>query len=358
VKNGAIVALLLCHGLLSLGCVGSREHGNSNQRAGSAGPLPINRAKDLPAEVRAKILALDPEQVTESQIKELLAQAPAPRIIKIHGGPLPIKTRMNSFSRFLIAMGYPESSLRDPGTGSFTFGYYESSDKISGLIGWHYEREGLRPMIVGHSMGGIQAIRVLYKLAGAWTNPIPVWNPLTDRAEGRSEIVDPLTGKTRAVVGLQVCYATAVVAGGLGRFPPNEWDMNRRLRLIPDSVEEFTGFQKGFDIFGGDYLGYGSANDYRATGQAVVRNVRLPGTTTHWGIPDASGLLKDQQTKEWISDYRPSHGAVDEADLRRRFGLKSGRVLWAADVWFSIKKHWVLELQRLIRAGASNSHGN
>ena len=24
--------------------------------------------------------------------------------------------------------------------------------------------------------------------------------------------------------------------------------------------------------------------------------------------------------------------------------------LWAADVWFSIKKHWVIEAQRLIRA--------
>jgi len=25
-------------------------------------------------------------------------------------------------------------------------------------------------------------------------------------------------------------------------------------------------------------------------------------------------------------------------------------VLWAADVWFSIKKHWCIEAQRLIRA--------
>jgi len=25
-------------------------------------------------------------------------------------------------------------------------------------------------------------------------------------------------------------------------------------------------------------------------------------------------------------------------------------LLWAADVWFSVKKHWTLEAQRLIRA--------
>ena len=25
-------------------------------------------------------------------------------------------------------------------------------------------------------------------------------------------------------------------------------------------------------------------------------------------------------------------------------------MLWAADVWYSIKKHWVIEAQRLIKA--------
>ena len=25
-------------------------------------------------------------------------------------------------------------------------------------------------------------------------------------------------------------------------------------------------------------------------------------------------------------------------------------VLWAADVWYSVKKHWAIEVQRLIRA--------
>jgi hypothetical protein len=33
-----------------------------------------------------------------------------------------------------------------------------------------------------------------------------------------------------------------------------------------------------------------------------------------------------------------------------QFDANSENILWAADVWYSIKKHWVLELQRLIRA--------
>jgi hypothetical protein len=31
-------------------------------------------------------------------------------------------------------------------------------------------------------------------------------------------------------------------------------------------------------------------------------------------------------------------------------------ILWAADVWYSIKKHWVLELQRRIRAKRASAH--
>jgi len=30
--------------------------------------------------------------------------------------------------------------------------------------------------------------------------------------------------------------------------------------------------------------------------------------------------------------------------------MDSSHILWAAGVWYSIKKHWVLELQRLLGA--------
>jgi hypothetical protein len=305
-------------------------------------------------EVSEKIMALDPEHVTEKDIQEVLAGAPAPRIINIHGGLLPLQGSMTSFSEFLVGMGYPRACIQNPRDGSYALGYYVDSEKISGLVAWYYEHEGLRPMLVGHSQGGIQAVKVLYKLAGDSNEEIPVWNPLSWETESRCEFIDPLTGKSRHVVGLQIPYATAVVAGGLGRALPNQWQMNGKLRRIPDSVEEFTGFQKGMDILGGDFFGYGAGNDYESSGEAKVRNVRLPATYAHTTIPVTSHLLKSQQIKDWINDYEPGRGPNEEPHLDAKFDSDSTHILWAADVWHSIKKHWVLELQRLI--GATHSH--
>jgi hypothetical protein len=129
--------------------------------------------------------------------------------------------------------------------------------------------------------------------------------------------------------------------------------MNARLRKIPDSAEEFTGFSKGMDLLGGDFLGYGSANDYHSTSNAVVRNVRLPTGSAHGWIPDAKPLLKSQEIMDWINNYQPG----DSATNGLKFGSKNGRVLWAAEEWHSIKKHWVLELQQLLKAKAAQNHG-
>jgi hypothetical protein len=129
--------------------------------------------------------------------------------------------------------------------------------------------------------------------------------------------------------------------------------MNGRLRKIPDSAEEFTGFHKGMDLLGGDYLGYGSANDYRPTGNAEVRNVRLPTASAHGWLPDAKPLLKSQEIKDWINNYQPGDSATNDL----KFGSKNGRVLFAAEEWHCIKKHWVLELQQLLQAKAEKSHG-
>jgi hypothetical protein len=180
-------------------------------------------------------MALNPEHVTETDIRKVLAGAPAPRIINIHGGLLPLPSSMISFCEFLVGMGYPPASIQNPRDGSYAFGYYVSSEKITGVIAWYYEHEGLRPMMVGHSQGGIQVVKVLHKLAGDSTGKIPVWNPLTWKAEERYDFIDPLTEKTRQVIGLQIPYATAVVAGGLGRALPNQWQMYGKLRKIPDS---------------------------------------------------------------------------------------------------------------------------
>ena len=152
---------------------------------------------------------------------------------------------MISFSHFLIGMGYPEASIRNPDDGTWTFSCYENSKMIAGMIAWYYEQEGMRPMIVGHSQGGFQYVRVLDDLA--YSKQLDVWNPLTWKKENRTEIIDPLTGKKRPVAGLTLPYVTSMGAGGLTRCCQTQWDMNFRLRSIPDTVEEFTGFYKGRD---------------------------------------------------------------------------------------------------------------
>jgi hypothetical protein len=257
---------------------------------------------------------------------------------------------MISFSEFLIGMGYPGASITNPGDGTYTFSCYESSEKIAGMIAWYYEREQLRPMMVGHSQGGMQVVKVLRKLAGLSSSRLHVWNPLTWKEEEACDFLDPLTGKRRPVVGLKLPYVSAVGAGGLTRILPNQWDMCMKLRDVPDSVEEFTGFCKEKDLLGGDYLGYGSANYFHAMDKAAVRNVRLPSAYKHGAIPDTRHLLNSQQIKDWINHYHPTGQPLETLQLDVKFDAERDHILWAADVWYSIKKHWVLELQRLLAA--------
>lgn len=308
------------------------------------------RACQIAPELQQQILALDPDRVTGAQVREVLARAPAPQIIAIHGGILPIKAGMNSLAEFLVAMGYPDSSLRNRATGDVAYGYYFDSDRLAGAVAWYTERDGLRPMLIGHSQGGIQVMRVLHKLAGDYPTSLRVWNPETQKSESRTSIWDPVSRKRVPIDRVQVCYAAVAAAGGAARFLPNEWDMNRRLRKVPDSVVDFTGFHKEFDPWGGDYLGYGSANEYQATGTARVENIRLPTSGAHWTIPYAGALLEDQEALERIQNYRsaPDPDVVDDDEE------PSTREAFATVVWYEVKRHWVLELQRLLRAHAAS----
>jgi hypothetical protein len=358
VNPRALPLILLSSALVFSGCGKFHRQGLQSSRLYEAESAYIGRQRRLSPELEERILALDPAQVTAQDVREVLARAPAPRIINIHGGVARVIPHMVSFSQFLIGMGYPAGSLTNPNDGTYSFSCYESSERIAGMIAWFYEKEGLRPMMVGHSQGGMQVVKVLDKFAQKPASPLQVWNPLTWQPEERNEITDPLTGQRRPVVGLTLPYATAVGAGGLSRILPNQWDMTFSLHTIPDSVEEFTGFCKGWDLTGGDYLGYGSANYYEASGTAVVRNVWLPAAYKHRAIPDTKHLLNDPQLVDWISRYHPTGEAVSRPKLDMKSDADSRNILWAADVWYSIKKHWVLELQRRIRAKRAQGHGN
>ncbi len=278
-------------------------------------------------------------------MRDTLAKGPAPRIILLHGGIYPVHLVMESAGRFLTGMGYPEDRIRHPGDRRWSHSPYENSAQIAGLIAWYYEHDGMRPMMIGHSQGGIQAVKVLYELAGRFDDPLRVWNPLTDYAEDRTSIVDPLTGDERPVIGLTVSYASSVGAGGAALLLPNQWSMAGKLRTIPDTVDEFTGFAIGLDLIAWTLPGDTEAINFRRDGNTLVRGVMLPASYSHVFVPDTLDLTADATTRNWIDAYQPADAGVATPPENAGSG-----VLWAADVWHSVKKHWAIEAQRLIRA--------
>ena len=200
----------------------------------------------------------------------------------------------------------------------------------------------MMPMLIGHSHGGMLAIRVLHELSGAFHDAIDVWNPSAEQSEHRTSIIDPYDGRTRPVVGLKVPYAAALATGKLPRLLLGQWTMLGKLRSIPDSVEDFTGFTILWDPIAGTLPGY---EPYHAQGAANVRNVELPAGTSHIGLPDARELALRADTRDWIDRYRP--GTL--VPLPQVDGVDTSNLLPAADIWFSVKKHWCIEAQRVVR---------
>ncbi len=337
-----LAALLL---VLSIALVGCATQPASEAAAELATPVMPDRA------LQERLLALDPEHITDQDVQQVLARSPTPRIILIHGGVYPVHLLMESFGRFLVGMGYPESRIRDPRDGSWSYSPYMTTTQLDGLIAWQYERDGLRPMLIGHSQGGLYAVKILKDLAGQNGDSLQVWNPLTWSFEDRTTITDPLTGRKRPVVGLSVSYASAVGAGGFALVLPNQWGDLETLRQIPDTVDEFTGFFVNDDLIALSFRGNPLDTRYVASGKAAVRNVVLPSTYNHITVPATSDLPEDPNVRAWIDAYVPG----TSEDPSALSGEAQRHVLWAADVWYSIKKHWCLEAQHWVRAHRSGA---
>ena len=296
--------------------------------------------------VENRILALDPEHITEHDVRTTLELGPSPRIFLVHGGVYGTHLLMMSFGKFLIGMGYPEPQIRDPSDGDYSQNPFGSTARMAGEIAWSYEHDGVRPMMVGHSQGGIQAVKILYELNGAFADELAVWDPVTDTEEQRTTIIDPLTGAQRPVKGVSLAYVSVVGAGGIALGAPVHWGMAQRLHTIPNTVEDFTGFSIENDPIAWT-SGPELANLYRHNGTAVVRNVTLPSSYSHVFVPVTQALAADPKMRDWLNAYVP--GANNGQPPSTSDG-HDDHALWAADVWFSIKKHWCLEAQRLIRS--------
>jgi len=306
-------------------------------RLALADPAPPPPVPADPAEV-ARILALDPERVSEREVREVLTHAPAPRIIALQGSVAFIT--MEPFGEFLVAMGYPEERIRNPADGSMSWNSFGNSEVLAGKLGWFYEHEGTMPLLIGHSQGGMLVIRTLYELAGEFADAIPVVDARTGEPEARTTIVDPLTGVTRPVLGLKVPFAAALATGKLPRFFLGQWTMIPLLRRIPDTAVEFTGFTFDFDPIAGEF---GNPEPYVATGSAIVRNVTLPGSYTHIGLPAMLHLAKDPRTRAWVDAYAPGRAPPPLPE-----DVDTTNIVQAAELWHSIKKHWCLAAQRLV----------
>jgi len=304
--------------------------------ADDAPPFALHAPMDRALEER--VLALAPERVSADDVRDTLARAGAPRIIALQGS-VPIVT-MAPFCEFLIAMGYPAERIRKA-DGSLSYSSFVDARELAGTLAWHYEHEGMMPMLIGHSQGGMIVVKVLHELAGSFGPSVPVWNPLHG-AEPRTAVVDPLDGRERPVVGLKLSYAAAIATGTLGRFVLGQWEMLSRLREIPDTVSEFTAFSMEWDPIAGNF---GHAEPYRALGAARVRNVVLPSNASHVDLPRVAELARNPATRAWIEAYVPGTNAPAPA-----VSIDTSNLLHAADIWYSVKKHWCLEAQRLVRA--------
>ena len=162
------------------------------------------------------------------------------------------------------------------------------------------------PMLIGHSQGGMMVIRILYELDGAFHDAIPVWDPVAGVALARTTIRDPRTGETRPVQGLKVGYAAAIATGKLPRILLGQWDMIAKLRRIPDTVDDFTGFSIPWDVIAGTF---GDPEPYVAIGTARVRNVTLACGHQPRRIPETAHLAANDVTRAWIDDWTPESAA-------------------------------------------------
>jgi hypothetical protein len=337
--------LVLVLVLIGAGCATVPPPASVPSGAPQTGSLAVLRGVAIGHVLEDRILALDPDHLSAADVATL-ASGPTPRLILLHGGIYPVHLAMESFGEFLVGMGYPESRIRDPATGEWSYSPYDSSERLAGLVAWSYEHDALRPMLVGHSQGGLHAVKIIKELAGQRAARIYTWNPLTQAPEDRTTITDPLTGNVRPVIGTSVAYASAVGAGGWALALPHQWENLDTLRKIPDNVDEFTGYFISVDLFALSFPGNPFDRRYEDSGKANVRNVLLPATYNHVTVPVTADLAKEAKVREWVNAFVPGKD-MDASDLPGDAAL---HVMWAADVWYSIKKHWCLEAQRLIRA--------
>jgi hypothetical protein len=190
----AIAMVMLC----ANGCSQSPDA----QQALQPEPGAVLDSLTVPPGIADRILALDPSHLSDADVRDVLAKGPAPHIVNLQGSL--VGATMEPMARFLIDMGYPSRQLRNPADGSFNYGSYAGSTPLAGMIAWWYEQEGMAPILIGHSQGGMMVMKVLHELAGDWHNEpaASVWIPSS-------------TASSRSTTGSKPIASTATSAGAV-----------------------------------------------------------------------------------------------------------------------------------------------
>jgi len=282
-----------------------------------SGWTPAALGAPLSAGTRAGLLAIDPDRISEQHVHELLALAPAPRVLLFKGS---LGADMESFGTFLQRMGYPAQQLRNPANGRFSYSLRWNGcscvecESLVTSLSQDASSKGIAAVLVGHSGGGVTVGRILHLLAADAAAP-------------------------------RLPFAATLGTGSLLRwapgFPGCAADVPQ-LGRVPASVTAFTGYRIAGDPFT-SLLGFG---DYRAAEggdpPAQVRNVLLSAQVSHVRAFEVDGYAEHPQLRAWINDYQPGSKApppdVPGLDLRN--------LRHAADLWHSLKKHWALEARQ------------
>lgn len=317
------------------------------------GRIALMRNPDL----AKKILALDPNNISDADVRETLSKGPTPWMLSI--APLsPWSEEFLAMPRFLVEMGYPIDRIGDPRKEEYKVFWKEKPEIIAGMAAWLYELDGMNPLMMGWSGGGILTVVVLHSLNNTTgKSRVQVVNGRTGVVEDRAWIIDPYTKKKRPITSLRFSFAASLAAGGLGRVVQAEiWEIVEGLRQIPDSAEEFLGFQSPWDSLGTDAIDSTSEkflkeNTYRPLGKAEVRSIIADYSYDHFKVVHCEFLSANEEGRKWANSYKPnsSNGLWD---MRKsdEFSLIVGKQnIWCGEIWYRIKKHWALQAQRVAR---------
>ena len=234
-----------------------------------------------------------------------------------------------------------------PGDGEWSYSPYDYSDRLAGIAVWYYEHDGAAAD-AGRPQPGRTVCREDHQgtcrpARGADFR----WNPRRGATENRTTITDPLTGKERPVIGTSVAYASAIGAGGWSLVLPQP--VGKPLHAPEDSGQR--------------------RRVHRLLHQRRLVRADLSRQSTG---PPVRGQRQEQRAQRRAAvELQPRDGSGDARRWRRTRGCATGstrtfrqvpadmsslpadaqgHVMWAADVWYSIKKRWCIEAQNLIRA--------